>query len=324
MKISIIIPVHNEEENIKVLSNDLISTLESVGVWFEILLINDGSDDGSAKILNEIASNDNRFKIIHLLRNYGQTCAMAAGFDNASGNVIIAMDGDNQNDPSDIPRLIDKINEGYDVVSGWRKNRKDAKISRVFPSVVANFLISKIGGIKLHDYGCSLKAYKENVIKDVKLYGEMHRFIPVFSSWQGAKVAEIIVNHRPRSGGSSHYGISRVAKVLLDLALIKFLDKYMQHPIHFFGGFGLLSFLSSAVTFSMMMYYKFFGGKTFIETPLPTLTVLFVLMGIIAILMRILAEIIMRTYYESQQKKPYRIKEILNYERQNEPTTHNL
>ena len=311
MKLSIIIPIHNEEENIHILSGDLLETLEPMNIVFEIIFINDGSKDRSGTMLNGIAKNDDRFKIIHLLRNYGQTCAMMAGFDHASGDVIIAMDGDNQNDPSDIPRLIDKINEGYDVVSGWRKDRKDARISRVLPSVAANFLISKIGGIKLHDYGCSLKAYKKDVIKDVKLYGEMHRFIPVYSSWQGARVTEIVVNHRPRSGGKSHYGISRVAKVLLDLALIKFLDKYMQHPIHFFGGFGLVSLLSAAITFVMMMYYKFWGQKTFIETPLPTLTVLFILMGIIAILMGILAEIIMRIYYESQQKKPYRIKEVV-------------
>lgn len=312
MNISIVIPIHNEEDNIKSLAEDLMGVLQSMECSFEIIFINDGSDDGSKKLLDEIAEQDNHFKVIHLLRNYGQTCAMMAGFDHAAGDFIIAMDGDNQNDPSDIPRLFKKINEGYDVVSGWRKDRKDAKISRILPSVAANFLISKIGGIKLHDYGCSLKAYRKEVIKDVKLYGEMHRFIPVYSSWQGAKVTEIVVNHRARFGGKSHYGISRVAKVLLDLALIKFLDKYMQHPIHFFGGFGLVSLVSAMVTFLMMIYYKLWGNKTFIETPLPTLTVLFVLMGIIAVLMGILAEIIMRVYYESQQKKPYKIKEIVN------------
>jgi len=312
MKISIVIPIHNEEGNIQSLYGELITALEPIEATFEIIFINDGSNDQSENLLNTIAGNDSRVHIIHLLRNYGQTCAMLAGFDHASGDIIIAMDGDNQNDPADIPKLIAKMHEGYDVVSGWREDRKDAKISKIIPSKIANRLISWIAGVKLNDYGCSLKAYDKRVIKGVRLYGEMHRFIPVFTAWRGARVTELVVNHRPRSEGESHYGISRVAKVLLDLSLIKFLDKHMQHPIHFFGGFGLLSFLFGVMTFSMMIYYKLWGGKTFIETPLPTLTTLFVLMGMVAVLMGILAEIVMRTYYESQGKKPYRIKEVIS------------
>jgi glycosyltransferase involved in cell wall biosynthesis len=263
-------------------------------------------------VLNAVAEKDHRVKVIHMRRNYGQTYAMMAGFDNASGNIIIAMDGDNQNDPADIPGLLAKMDEGYDVVSGWRKDRKDARISRILPSKIANWLISVISGVKLHDYGCSLKAYKKEVLEDVKLYGEMHRFIPIFTSWGGAKVGEIVVNHRPRRMGTSHYGISRVTRVLLDLTLLRFLDKHLQHPIHLFGGLGLASFFFAMLTFLMMVYYKFWGGKTFIQTPLPILSALFILMGGMAILMGILAEIIMRTYYESQQKKPYAIDRIIN------------
>ncbi len=312
MKISITIPVHNEEENLELLYDNLIETLEPMAHEFEIILVNDGSDDDSGKMLSSLAERDHRVRAIHLLRNYGQTCAMMAGFDHAAGDVIIAMDGDNQNDPSDIPRLLQKMDEGYDVVSGWRKNRKDTKLSRIIPSKIANWLISKVAGVRLHDYGCSLKAYKKEVIKDVRLYGEMHRFIPVFTSWQGAKVGEITVNHHPRRLGTSHYGLSRVGRVILDLALIRFLDKHLQRPIHFFGGFGLTNFLFAFILFSVMVYYKFWGGKSFTETPLPTLTVLFALMGGMAVLMGMLAEIIMRTYYESQQKKPYRIRKIEN------------
>ena len=312
MNISITIPIHNEQENIKILYNDLVNVLENIGKDFEIIFINDGSDDESGDLLNSLAKSDRRVKIIHFLRNYGQTNAMMAGFEHSSGDIIIAMDGDNQNDPRDIPLLLEKIDEGYTIVSGWRKERKDAKVSRIIPSKIANWLISKITGVTLHDYGCSLKAYRKEVIKDINLYGEMHRFLPIFSTWKGAKVGEVVVSHQPRQFGISHYGISRVTKVLLDLALIRFLDKHLQHPIHIFGGFGLINFSLAFVSFFIMLYYKFWGGKTFIQTPLPILTVLFILMGAIALLMGLVAEIVMRTYYESQQKKPYIIKKIIN------------
>lgn len=312
MKISITVPIHNEQENIGKLYKDLVAALAPLESDFEIILVNDGSDDGSRAVLDSIAEKDHRVKVIHMRRNYGQTYAMMAGFDNASGDIVIAMDGDNQNDPADIPGLLAKMNEGYDVVSGWRKDRKDARISRILPSKIANWLISVISGVKLHDYGCSLKAYKRDILKDVKLYGEMHRFIPIFTAWGGAKVGEIVVNHRPRCKGVSHYGISRVTRVLLDLTLLRFLDKHLQHPIHLFGGLGLVSFVFAVLTFVMMLYYKFWGAKSFIQTPLPILATLFVLMGGMAILMGILAEIIMRIYYESQQKKPYIIDKIVN------------
>jgi len=312
MEISLAIPIHNEQENIESLYTDLIAVLEPIGSDFEIIFINDGSDDESARTIDSLAEQDRRVKAVHLLRNYGQSSAMMAGFDHASGDIIIAMDGDNQNDPADIPRLLNKIDEGFTVVSGWRKDRKDALLSKIIPSKIANWLISKITGVKLHDYGCSLKAYRKDVLKDVRLYGEMHRFIPVFTAWKGAKVIEIAVSHRPRRFGASHYGFSRITSVLLDIVLVRFFDRHLQHPIHLFGGFGIINLLLAFISFVIMFYYKFWGGKTFIETPLPTLVVLFFLIGAVSTMMGILAEIVMRTYYESQEKRPYLIDRIIN------------
>ncbi len=312
MEISVAIPIHNEQENIELLYNDLIAALEPIGSDFEIIFVNDGSDDESAKRIDSLAERDRRVRAVHLLRNYGQASATMAGFDHASGDIIIVMDGDNQNDPADIPLLLNKIDEGFTVVSGWRKDRKDALVSKIIPSKIANWLISKITGVKLHDYGCSLKAYRKDVLKDVRLYGEMHRFIPVFTVWKGAKVTEITVCHRPRRAGASHYGLSRITPVVLDLVLVRFLDKHLRHPIHLFGGFGIISILFAFISFVAMLYYKVWGGKTFIETPLPTLTVLFFLVGAVSIMMGILAEIVMRTYYESQDKKPYLIDRTIN------------
>ena len=312
MKLSVVIPIHNEADNLESLIAELMAELERMEAEHEVILINDGSEDGSGEMLTEMAERDDRIRVIHLLRNYGQTSAMMAGFDHARGDVIVAMDGDNQNDPADIPLLVNRLNEGFDVVSGWRKARKDARLSRILPSRIANWLISKVAGVHLHDYGCSLKAYRRDVLKGVRLYGELHRFIPVFTSWQGARVTEIVVNHRPRERGASHYGLSRIFRVILDLALIRFLDRHFQHPIHLFGGFGLLNLILAGFTFLMMFYYKFWGGKTFIETPLPTLTVLFILMGGIALLLGMLAEILMRTYFESQNKRPYLIEKVIN------------
>lgn len=312
MKLSITIPIYNEQDNLMPLYDRLVATLESLEEQFEIIMVNDGSTDRSEGILNALAEKDPRVKVIHFGGNYGQTAAILAGFDHSSGNVIIPMDGDNQNDPVDIHRLLEKINEGYDVVSGWRKDRKDKHFSRILPSKIANWLISKVTGVKLHDYGCSLKAYKKDVIKGVKLYGEMHRFIPIYAAWRGANVAEIVVRHHPRHSGKTHYGISRTFRVISDLLLIIFLDKYSQNPIHLFGGFGLLNFVMALVSFGLMVYYKFWGGKPFVETPLPTLTVFFLLIGFMAILIGFVAEILMRTYYESQNKHPYFIKKIIN------------
>jgi len=312
--ISIIIPVYNEKDNIQILYKNILKSLKSITSSFEIIFINDGSRDGSEKILNTIAGKDKNIKVIHFKNNYGQTAAMTAGIDYANGEIIVPMDGDNQNDPADIPKLLDKINEGFDVVSGWRKNRHDKYITRILPSKIANWIISKISGVSLHDYGCTLKAYRKDVIKNVKLYGEMHRFVPVYASWEGAKVTEIVVNHYPRKYGKSKYTMTRVLKVILDLSLIKFLHKYARNPIYLFGKFGLLNIILSFISFLLMIYFKFWGGKSFIETPLPQLVVLFFLMGFLSIFIGFIAEILMRTYYESQGKTTYSIKDKINFD----------
>ncbi|MFP4679482.1 MAG: glycosyltransferase family 2 protein [Chitinispirillaceae bacterium] len=315
--LSVIIPVHNENENLDQLYKRLCDALENFGGDCEVLFVDDGSSDGSAQRLDDFASRDYRVRVIHFRRNFGQTAAMMAGIDYSRGEVLIPMDADLQNDPADIPRLYAKILEGYDVCSGWRKNRQDNPVSRNLPSRIANALISWISGVKLNDYGCTLKAYRREVIKSVRIYGEMHRFIPIYASWMGAKVIQIPVSHSRREHGSSHYGLRRTFKVILDLIVVKFLSSYLQNPIYMFGGFGLLSFLSSFFTAGLMIYYKFWGGKSFIETPLPMLVVLFVLMGCMSIFMGLIAELQMRTYYESQHKRAYMIEKTRNLGKKN-------
>jgi glycosyltransferase involved in cell wall biosynthesis len=237
---------------------------------------------------------------------------MMAGIDFASGDVIIGLDGDLQNDPADIPRLLEKLAEGYDVVSGWRRNRKDTALRRNLPSRIANWLISGISGVKLHDYGCTLKAYRKDTMKGVRLYGEMHRFIPIYAAWQGGKVTEIPVNHLPRIHGDSKYGLERIVKVVLDLMVVKFLASYATKPIYVFGGFGLLSIAVSFASVVWALYLKFFESKSFISTPVPLLAVLAFITGVMSILMGLIAEIIMRTYYESQGKSVYLVKDTIN------------
>lgn len=310
--LSVIIPVYNEEENIPILYEKLTTALNKLDDEYEIILVNDGSKDTTAQKMDELALHDIRLKTIHFVKNFGQTAAMMAGIDFAKGEIIIPMDGDLQNDPEDIKRLLDKIDEGYDLVSGWRKDRKDNPIKRNLPSKIANSLISNISGVHLHDYGCSLKAYKREVIKGVKLYGEMHRFIPIYAKWMGAKVGEIPVTHHPRQFGTSKYGINRTFKVVLDLMVIKFLEKYSQKPIYLFGGFGMGSFLFAFVVSLIAVYYKFWGEKSFIQTPLPQIAILFVLVGILSILIGLIAEIQNRVYYESQNKPVYSIKDTKN------------
>lgn len=308
MKISIIIPVYNEEENITGLLEKLNQALGLLKYEYEVIFINDGSTDDTMRLLSEITKKQDVYTAIDLKRNFGQTAAIMAGIDAAKGDVIVTMDGDLQNDPANIPLLLEKLEQGYDVCSGWRKNRKDNYFSRTLPSKIANYIISTISGVKLNDYGCTLKAYKKDVLKNVKLYGEMHRFIPIYASWDGARVTEIPVTHHPRKYGNSKYGLERTFKVVLDLIVVKYLAKYSQKPIYLFGGFGLLNFFLSIFCFALMVYFKFLGEKSFIQTPLPLLVVLFMLMGFIAVLMGLVAEMLMRTYYESQGKATYTIK----------------
>lgn len=310
--LSIIVPVYNEEDNIIPLYEMIINVCSHNKYSYELLFINDGSNDNTQEILDELACKDRNCKVINMKLNFGQTAALMAGITNCSGETIILMDGDLQNDPEDIPKLLEKLDEGFDVCSGWRKDRKDPYLTRKLPSQIANYLISKISGINLNDYGCTLKAYRRDIIKDIKLYGEMHRFIPIYASWVGAKTTEITVNHRPRIHGKSNYGLNRIFKVILDLIVVKFLSGYSQKPIYIFGGFGLINFLCSILSFGAMIYYKFWGEKSFVETPLPLLVVLFFLMGFFSILTGLLAEILLRTYHESQNKPTYLIKNTHN------------
>lgn len=309
--LSVVIPVYNEAKNLLPLCSDVTEALLGMRGPFEILFVDDGSTDGSAEILRELARKEETIKLVVLRRNFGQTAAMMAGIDHARGDVIVVMDGDGQNDPADIPALLDALAGGYDVVSGWRRDRKDGWL-RVLLSRVANALISRVSGLRLHDYGCSLKAYRRDVIESVRLYGEMHRFIPIYASWWGARVTEIPVNHRPRLEGSSNYGLERIAKVFLDLLVVQFLGRYETKPIYVFGGFGLMCWGISLLSGGYAVYRKLFDDTSFILTPLPLLSVMAFITGVLSILMGFLAELQVRTYYESQQRTPYAVRSTLN------------
>ena len=309
--LSILIPVYNEEGNLSFLCEKLLVALKKAGRPYEVIFVDDGSSDGSLEILLGLRDKNPNIKIISFSRNFGQTAALSAGIDFSKGEIIIPMDGDLQNDPEDILTLLQKIEEGYDVVSGWRKGRKDAFFTRRLPSVIANRIISWIGGVSLHDYGCTLKAYRRDILKNIRLYGEMHRFIPIYAQWIGARVAEIPVQHFPRRSGASKYGMSRVFKVILDLMVVKFLLSYSQKPIYVFGGLGLLMILGGFFSGGFAIYLKMVEGVSFILTPLPLLCVLLFMLGFLSILMGFLAEILTRTYYESQGKPTYQIKETI-------------
>lgn len=311
-EISLIIPVYNEEDSLRRLYEKVVQAMEPLQKSWEAILIDDGSRDRSFEILKELADKDSRMRVVRFVRNFGQTAALSAGIDYACGSIIIPMDADLQNDPVDIQRLLDKLDEGFDVVSGWRKDRKDEFFTRLLPSWVANKMISVISGVPLHDYGCSLKAYRREVIKDVKLYGEMHRFVPIYATWLGARVAEIPVSHHARSFGQSKYGLSRTFKVVLDLLTVKFLESYATKPIHVFGMIGLFCFCMSVIGFACMIILKLWYHTTFIQTPLPVLVAMFFMLGVQFICMGLLAEIMVRTYHEAQGKQIYKVKTVLN------------
>jgi glycosyltransferase involved in cell wall biosynthesis len=316
-KLSLFLPVYNEEENLPRLNEKIFQALESLGHSFEVIYVDDGSSDRSLELLKEFAASDRRVRVIAFRRNYGQTAAMAAGINAARGDVLIPMDADLQNDPADIKLLLAKLDEGYDVVSGWRKDRRDALLTRTLPSKLANELISKISGVKLHDYGCSLKAYRREVLKDVQLYGEMHRFIPIYASWAGARVTEIPVAHYPRVAGKSKYGLSRTVKVVFDLVTIKFMASYMTKPLYAFGWAGMLAFAISFFSALIAVLMKYTGWPhraTFIQTPLPVLAMVMLVLGIQLFLMGLIAEMVVRTYHESQGKPIYTIKSKINFE----------
>lgn len=311
MDISVVIPVLNEEKNIAPLYSELKEVLDSLGKSYEVLFVNDGSIDGTLDELRKIKTSGTALKIIDLNRNFGQTPAIMAGFDESSGDIIITMDGDLQNDPHDIPKLLEKLEENFDLVNGWRKKRKDAFLLRVLPSRIANSIISAVLKVRLHDYGCTLKAYKRSVITGMKLYGEMHRFIPAIADWRGARISELEVNHRARKWGKTKYGISRAVKVLLDLLLVGFLSEYSTKPIRFFGGLGLASGMLGALSFLIVLFMKIVSGVDMTGNPFLILSVLFFLVSVQLISMGFLGEINIRTYYESQNKKTYHVKEII-------------
>jgi dolichol-phosphate mannosyltransferase len=312
-EISVFLPVYNEEPNLRPLHSKLDQALSVLGRTAEIVYVDDGSTDGSLEVLRELSAKDKRVRVVALRRNYGQTAAMAAGIDAARGKVLIPMDADLQNDPADIVHLLEKLDEGYDVVSGWRKNRKDKMVTRKLPSMIANKLISWIGGVPLHDYGCSLKAYRRESLQDVRLYGEMHRFIPIYASWAGARVAEIPVEHHPRTMGKSKYGLSRTLKVVFDLMTIKFMASYQTKPIYVFGMFGMLAFAISFLAGFYALFLKIIHKADFVQTPLPILAIVMFAVGIQFLLMGLLAEMLVRTYHESQAKPIYAVRELLGF-----------
>ncbi|QQS34399.1 MAG: glycosyltransferase family 2 protein [Acidobacteriota bacterium] len=312
-ELSLFLPVLDEEDNLRPMHAKIQAALETLGKTAEVIFVDDGSTDRSLEILKEIAASDDRVRVISLRRNYGQTAAMSAGIDAAKGEILIPMDADLQNDPADIAKLLKKLDEGYDVVSGWRKNRQDKMISRKIPSKIANRIVSWIGGVPLHDYGCSLKAYRREVIQDVKLYGEMHRFIPIYASWAGARVAEIPVDHHARTMGRSKYGISRTIKVIFDLMTIKFMAEYHTKPIYVFGAFGMIAFLISMAASIWALVLKFGYNVSFILTPLPVIAVVMLAISVQFFLMGLLAELLVRTYHESQDKAIYAVRERIGF-----------
>jgi len=315
--VSVLIPVFNEQESVKECYDELTAVLTRWGRSYELLFVNDGSTDGTAKVLAGIASDDSRVRVVHFRTNYGQTAAITAAIDYSRGEILVPMDADLQNDPADIPALVKTLEDGHDVVSGWRRERRDASLSRVLPSRCANWLISRVSGVSLHDYGCSLKAYRRDIISDVRLYGEMHRFIPIYAHMNGGKVTEMVVGHRSRRSGRSNYGLERIFKVFLDLLVVKFFLSFAAKPIYVFGGFGLLCLLGSLVPAGMALFYKFAGGelhKDFVETPLPIVAATLVLVGFLAILQGIIAEVLMRTYFESQGRRPYLVRDTAGFD----------
>ena len=310
--VSIVVPLLNEQDNIGPLYEQITQTLTDK-YNYETIFVDDGSSDNSFTILSELQKSDNKVRVIRFRKNFGQTAALAAGFAHAQGSIIVAIDADLQNDPADIPSMIEKLDEGFDVVSGWRKKRHDNAITRLIPSKIANWLIAKITRVKLHDFGCTLKIYRKEVLDETKLYGEMHRFIPALASWNGASICEMVVNHRPRTAGAAKYGLSRTLKVVLDLITVKFLGSFSTKPIYIFGGLGVLSGIASILAGLVVIYQKFISPTHLAmnRNPLLVLTAMLVTTTIQFILMGLLAELLVRTYHESQNRPTYVIKQIL-------------
>ncbi len=318
--VSIVIPIFNEEESLHQLHERLSPVMQQLGKPYEIILVDDGSKDGTFPILKELHERDPHVRVIRFRRNFGQTAAFSAGFDLARGDIIITIDADLQNDPADIPTLLEKVDQGYDVVSGWRFRRKDPFLNRRLPSMIANSLISKMTNVKLHDYGCSLKAYRSEVVKNIRLYGEMHRFIPALTSWLGVEVAEVPVNHSPRKYGKSKYGLSRIIRVWLDLLTVKFLLDYATRPIQIFGLLGMLCLTIGTAIGGYLSLMRVFFAQGLADRPLLLLAILLVVLGVQFVTMGLIGELVVRTYYEAQQKPIYTVREVLTPQKLSEPT----
>ena len=312
-RVSVVMPIYNEAENLALGCSKLFSLLDALPFASEVIAVNDGSTDASLPTLLTQAKHYRNLRIVNLGRNFGQTAAIMAGIDHASGDIIVTIDADLQNDPEDIPILLAQLDRGYDVVSGWRKDRQDAAIRRNLVSRIANWVISRISGVALNDYGCTLKAYRREILQGVRLYGEMHRFIPIYAKWMGARIIEVPVRHHPRKFGVSKYGLERIIKVILDLIVVKFLDRHFVKPIYVFGGFGVVSLGLSALSFLYMLYLKFAEGISMIQTPMPLVTVMCFLVAIMSILMGLLAEMLVRTYFESQHRATYIVRDLYNF-----------
>lgn len=316
MKISVVIPIYNEEENVTLLYDELTEVMKSMACSYEILFVDDGSTDSTLSILQSIQAADQRIVVVKFRRNFGQTAAMSAGFDYSSGDVIITMDGDLQNDPRDIPRFIQKIEDGFDVVTGWRHDRKDAFLNRRLPSIIANKIISWTTGVALHDYGCTLKAFRKEVIKNIHLYGEMHRFIPAIASGMGISFTEIKVNHRARQFGTSKYGISRTIRVVLDLITVKFLLSYATRPIQIFGLLGVISGTAGFLIALIMTIQRQFFDIPLSDRPMLLLAIVLIFVGIQFVSIGLIGELQARTYHETQKKPVYYVKEVYGFQKQ--------
>lgn len=314
MYLSVIAPVYNEVDNLPVLHEALHQALDNSGYQWDVVFVDDGSSDGSREVLESLAEKDPHYvRVVEFRRNFGQTAAIAAGIDHAEGNIIVLIDADMQNDPADIPHLIEKINEGYDVVSGWRHKRQDTFLTRIFPSRMANWLISVVTGVHLHDYGCTLKAYRSEVITGFRLYGEMHRFIPAYADSVGAKITEVKVDHHPRTRGQTKYGLSRTFRVILDLFTVKFLISYAQKPIYLFGGLGFFLISVSSLTLLFLLIRRLWLNISVTRSPIFSTALMVMILGIQSIMMGLIAELLVRTYHESQQKPTYTIRRVLNF-----------
>ena len=315
MKLSIVVPVYNEEKNLPELFEQIVAAMQPLEMDWDVTFVDDGSRDASVEVIRQLHEQaPERVRMVVFRRNYGQTAAISAGINQSDGDIVILMDADLQNDPADIPLLLEELDKGFDVVSGWRKNRQDNQLTRNLPSHMANRLISSSTGVHLHDYGCTLKAYRREILQSINLYGEMHRFIPVYAKEAGGKISEVVVHHHPRKHGKANYGLERTIKVILDLFTVQFLTKFSQKPIYLFGGVGLGLMVISFALFLWLAIRRIVAAVSVLGSPWFQISIMMFILGFLAVLLGLIAELVMRTYYESQDKKTYAIREVVDPE----------